>query len=75
MKSLEEINREKEEALLQAMYGNPFDQKVPSPEVYRLMLKRKRLGALLRQMLVEGGYGDLAKATKFSRSHLSEEDL
>jgi hypothetical protein len=75
MKTLDEINQEKERALMEAVYGNPFDQKIPAPEVYKLMLKRKRLGAILRQMMMEGGYDDLARTTKFTRTHLSEEDL
>ena len=75
MMTLEELNAKKEQELMQALYGNPFDQKAPTPEVYRMLLKRKRLGALLHQMLAESDYGELAKMTKFTRGHLSEEDI
>ncbi len=72
MQSQKEREQEKLEQLL---YGNPFDQDIPPQELYKLLLKRKRIGSYLSQALREAGLEDIAKRTKFSRQTLSEEDM
>lgn len=56
-----------EEADGEPMEGEPAEQ-------FRLGLRKKRSQALLKQMLANSGYGDLARATSISRQALPEED-
>lgn len=75
LEKIEQMKALEDQKLYDLVYGNPFEQKVPPAEVYKLLLKKKRMGAFLQQALREAGFEDLAKRSKFSRQTLSEEEL
>lgn len=44
------------------------------PQYLQLQLKKKHATALLKRMLAEGGYGDLARMTNIRRGSIEEGD-
>lgn len=57
---------------LEEMDRDPTSRRDPRRKALQLRLKKRRESALLRQILEEGGYRDLAKMVKISRDEVGD---